>query len=101
MPADISERVMSLLTGFVSRSLIFLISAEIPFRFDCKVPQKLFYGQAATAPLVLNTICHTMFFFPLNLCDIPNFELDISLFVPSQECNKMLAESESDRKHQF
>ena len=94
MPTDISERVMSLLTGFVSRSLIFLISAEIPFRFVCKVPQKLFHGQAATAPLVLNTMC----FFSLNLCGIPNFELGISLFVPSQECHKMLAESESDPK---
>ena len=89
---------MSLLTGFVSWSLISLILAEIPIRFDCKVPQKLFRGQAATAPLVLNTICHMICFFPLNLCGIPNFELDSLLFVPSQECNKMLAESESDPK---
>ena len=89
---------MSLLTGFVSWSLISLILAEIPIRFDCKVPTEVIPRSSSHCAIGIEYNLSYDMFLPLNLCGIPNFELDILLFVPSQECNKMLAESESDPK---
>ena len=77
---------------FVSRSLISLISVEIPFLFDCKVPTEVIRRSSSHCAIGIEVYNLSYdIILPLNLCGIPNFELGISLFVTFQECSKMSA----------
>ena len=58
------------------------------FSIDDKVPTEVI---ARSSSVLKHTICHMVCLFPLDLRGIPNFELDILLFVSSQDYNKMSA----------